>query len=101
MILWPEFRSAWVLLAVIAAAFAIDAVVFWNGFLLSVEGGLFVIIFAMVMVTIYRAAEEDRDTKIERSELRSILGSIDEGLSSTTTVSGRSFSTPPPSAFSS
>lgn len=80
VIVWPEFRSAWVLLAAIIAAFILDATSFSNDLLLFIEGGLFVVILALAMMTAYRAAEADRDTKIERSEMRSIFGNIDDAL---------------------
>lgn len=71
---------AWVLLAVIGAAFILDVTVFANSFLLLIEGALFLIIFVLVVITAYRAAATDRDTKVERNELRSILGSLDDAI---------------------
>lgn len=71
---------AWILFAVIIAAFALDATVFAPGLLLFFEGGLLAIVFVLVGITAYRAAQTDRDTKIERNELKSILGSIDDAL---------------------
>jgi PAS domain S-box-containing protein len=80
VIAWPEFQVAWILFAVIAAAFVIDYIVFTNTFLLLIEGGLLLIAFVLVTISIYRSAAADRDTKIERNELRSILVSLDDGL---------------------
>ena len=70
VILWSEFRVAWVLFAGIIAAFALDATVFAPNLLLFVEGGLLAIVFVLVGITTYRAAQTDRDTKIERNELK-------------------------------
>lgn len=80
VILWPEFQVAWILLAVIIAAFVLDAIAFSDNLLLLIAGGLLLIVFVLVVITTYRAAQTDRDTKIERSELRSILGSLNDAL---------------------
>lgn len=71
---------AWILLAVIIVAFVLDAMVFTNNILLLIAGGLLAIVFVLVVLTAYKAARTDRDTKIERSELNSILGSLDDAL---------------------
>lgn len=78
--MWPEFQVAWILLAVVAAAFVLDVIVFSSSFLLLIEGGLLFIVLALVVLTAYRAAQTDRDTKIERNELRSILASLDDAI---------------------
>jgi two-component system, OmpR family, sensor histidine kinase VicK len=80
VITWPEFQAAWILFAVIIAAFVIDYIALENTFLLLIEGGLLVIAFVLVTISIYRAASADRDTKIERNELKSILASLDDGI---------------------
>jgi two-component system sensor histidine kinase VicK len=80
IIAWPEFRPAWVLLATVIAAFILDVAGFSNNLLLFIEGGLFVIILVLAMATAYRAAGADRDTKVERNELKSILESLDDAL---------------------
>jgi signal transduction histidine kinase len=80
VVMWPEFQVAWILLAVIAVAFVIDVNVFTVGPLLFIEGGLLFIVVALVIVTAYRAARTDRDTKVERDELKGILGSLDDAL---------------------
>ena len=71
---------AWILLAVLIAAFALDATVFAADILLLIEGGLLAIVFVLVGMVAYRAARTDRDTKIERNELKSILASINDAL---------------------
>ena len=80
IILWPEFQVAWILFAIIAAAFVLDVTVFSGGWLLWIEGGLLFLVLVLVVVTAYRAAATDRNTKIERSELKSILGTLDDAL---------------------
>lgn len=79
VIVWPEFRATWVLLALVIAAIALG---FYglSSLLGWIEGGLLVIVFAMVFASMYRAARMDRDTNVERSELRSILGSLNDAL---------------------
>jgi two-component system sensor histidine kinase VicK len=80
VLLWPEFQVAWILFAVLAAAFVLDVTIFDNGTLLAIEGGLLLVAFALVFLTAYRAAATDRDTKIERSELKSILTTLNDAL---------------------
>ena len=80
IIKWPEFQAAWVLLAVIAAAFAVDVTVFPGDILLFIEGGLLMIVLMLVFWISYRAAQTDRDTKVERNELKNILGTLDDAL---------------------
>lgn len=78
--MWPEFQVAWILLAILAAAFVLDVTVFDSAILLVIEGGLLFIVFVLIVLTAYRAAATDRDTKIERSELKSILSTLDDAL---------------------
>lgn len=80
IILWPEFQAVWVLFAVAIAAFVIDVAAFSNGALLLIEGGLVAVILALVAFIAYRAARTDRDTKVERNELKGILASLDDAL---------------------
>lgn len=79
IITWPEFRAAWVLLAIIAAIFVLDINVLTEK-LAIIEGGLLFIVFALVAASIYRTSRSDRDTSIERSELKSILASLSDAL---------------------
>ena len=51
-----------------------------TSWVLLVNGGLLVIVFALAAVSVYRAARNDRDTSVERSELNSILASLNDGL---------------------
>jgi two-component system sensor histidine kinase VicK len=80
IILWPEFQAVWILLAVIIVAFVIDVMVFTGGILLLIEAGLLLIVLVLIVSIAYRAARTDHDTKIERNELKSILGSLDDAL---------------------
>lgn len=77
---WPEFRPVWILLGVAAAAFALDAFAFANGALLVAAGGFLAIIFLVAAFTAYRAAATERGGRIEQSELKSILVSLDDAL---------------------
>jgi signal transduction histidine kinase len=79
VILWPEFRVAWVLLTIIVVIFILDLGVMGT-WLSYVDGALLFIVFALVAATIYRNAAGDRNTSIERNELKSILGSLGDAL---------------------
>jgi PAS domain S-box-containing protein len=76
---WPEFRVAWVLLAVVAAIFVFDINVL-SGTLALIEGALLLLVFILVAASIYRTSRNDRDTSIERNELKSILASLGDAL---------------------
>jgi len=79
VILWPEFRAAWILSAVIIAAVIIAANAL-TGPLAWIETGLLLITLLVVFISIYRVAQTDRDANVEQSELRSILASLDDAL---------------------
>lgn len=76
----PEFRLAWILLAVAIAAFVVDFIVFTSPFLLGIEGALLFIVVAIAFGNAYAASRLDRDAKIERGELDGILGSMDDAI---------------------
>ena len=80
IVTWPEFQPVWILLAVVGVAFAMDIIVFESAFLLLIEGGLLLVAAVLVVLISYRAARTDRDTKIDQGELKSILGSLNDGL---------------------
>ena len=63
----------WVLLALIIAAFIIDFIGLTSGFLLYIEGAIFVVIGMLTVLSLSHAAQIERDTKLERRELTSIL----------------------------
>lgn len=77
---WPEFRPAWILLGIIIAALAVDFIGFSAGIFLFVAGGLLVAAFIIAAFSIYRAAAVARATKIDESELGSILKSLNDAL---------------------
>jgi two-component system, OmpR family, phosphate regulon sensor histidine kinase PhoR len=79
VILWPEFQVAWVLLALIIAIFILDLKTL-SSWVAYVDGALLFVVFALVTVAVYHAANKDRDTSIERNELKSILASLDDAL---------------------
>lgn len=80
VVTWREFQAVWILLAIIIAALAIAVSGFGNNLLLLLEGGLLIIVFILIILIVYRAAALDRETRIDRSELRSILGSLNDAL---------------------
>lgn len=79
MILWPEFRAAWILtiLVIIALALDVTALTSW---VVWVEAALLIIVLAMVFATIYQSAKADRGASTERNELKSILQSLEDAL---------------------
>ncbi len=80
IILWPEFRLAWVLLALIAVSFAVDFVAISSLFLLLINGALLLLVLIFTFINIYTAARTDRNTSVERSELTGILEGIDDSI---------------------
>lgn len=80
IIAWPEFQAAWVLLALLVAAFVIDITAFGNPFLLITEGGIFAIVLFLTFWIAYRSAEVDRNTRIERNELKNMIAALDDAL---------------------
>ena len=79
VIAWPEFRLVWILLALVAGAFALT-VMFLTPPFSWIEEGLLIIVAAMTTAITYYAAKTDRDTNVERNELRSMLASIEDAL---------------------
>lgn len=79
VILWPEFQVIWVLLAVIIAAVIVYAVAM-GSWVLYAEGGLLALVFILSAASVYHSAKKDRETSVERNELNSILGSLNDAL---------------------
>ena len=69
----------WALLAVIIVAFVLDLKV-WGSWVVYADGVLLAVLFALSALSVYRVAKISRDTSVERSELKSILGSLGDGL---------------------
>jgi len=67
------------MLAIVIVEFIFDFNVS-GSWVLLVNGGLLVIVFALSAVSVYRSARTERDTSVERSELNSILASLSDGL---------------------
>lgn len=80
IISWSEFRVVWVILAVVIAAFVVDAIFLSAGFWVLIEAALLFIVLVLVIGSVYRVAATDRETKIERSELTAILESLDDAI---------------------
>lgn len=80
IIKWPEFQIIWVLLATIILAIAFD--LYALGFSLPAYIIITVLlaIFALSAASVYLSAKKDRDTSVERSELKSILGGLSDAL---------------------
>lgn len=70
---------AWVLLAASVVAGAI-AVAELPAFLALIEAGILAVVVVLAFVALYQAAAKDLGTSMERSELKSIFGSIEDAL---------------------
>jgi len=79
VITWQEFWIAWVLSAIVIAA-GIMAAIFIAPPISWVEAGLLAIVLVLVFASIYRSSSVDRNTSVERNELKSILASISDAL---------------------
>ncbi len=79
IITWPEFRVAWILAALIIAAGAM-AFAFLVPPISWVEFGLLAIVLILTFTSVYQSAKIDRDTNVERNELKSILASVNDAL---------------------
>jgi two-component system phosphate regulon sensor histidine kinase PhoR len=76
----PEFRMAWILLGATIAV-AILAVMGGTSLLFTlIEAGILVAVAILVGVSVYGAAAKERGSFAERSELKSILQSIEDAL---------------------
>jgi signal transduction histidine kinase len=76
---WPEFRSFWILAAILVVAFAVSIGSVPNVFLLA-QGGGFVIALAITFALIYRTAKTERGGRVEKSEFKNMLLSLDSAL---------------------
>ena len=70
----------WVLLGVFIATGAVAWVGMSNTLLFLISAGLLFIATVLVAVTVYRAAATDRATRIDQSELKSILAAMNDAL---------------------
>ena len=75
----PEFRIFWILAVVLTLSFAASAV-FAPGILLLAQGGGFVVALAFTFALIYRTAETERGDRVEKSEFKNMLLSLDSAL---------------------
>jgi signal transduction histidine kinase len=73
------FVIAWALLVAVVIAGGI-AIVELPLFLGLIEAGILVVVLVLVFVAFYKATAKDIGTSMERSELKSILGSIEDAL---------------------
>ncbi|HUC01432.1 MAG TPA: ATP-binding protein [Candidatus Paceibacterota bacterium] len=79
VIKWPEFQAVWGVLAIVIVLILVGA--FGHGAWVSyAEAALLFGAFALSAGAIYIGAKLDRDTTIERSELKSILASLNDAL---------------------
>ncbi|HVM77328.1 MAG TPA: HAMP domain-containing sensor histidine kinase [Candidatus Paceibacterota bacterium] len=76
---WPEFQVTWILAALVLAAIAMTAA-FVPSPISWVSIALLLIVLILVFTSMYKSASIDRDTNVERNELKSILASINDAL---------------------
>lgn len=76
---WPELKSAWILLGVLAAVFAVSFA-FLPPLAAFVQGGLLMVTGGIAFALVYRAAKSERAGRLEKSELANILLSLDAAL---------------------
>ncbi len=76
---WRELRPLWALLPLILGIFAI-VYSFLSLQLLIIVAGLLFITATTVSVALYMAAKLDRDSSIERSELKSVLYGLEDSI---------------------
>ena len=73
------FTIAWVLLVAVVVAGGV-AVATLPLFLALIEAGILAVVLILVFVAFYRVTAKDVGTSMERSELKSILGSVEDAL---------------------
>jgi PAS domain-containing protein len=76
----PAFRLLWVLVAIAAAAFALDFIVFANSFLLLIAGALLLLIAILAVSSTYAALQSGSNAAIDDGELNAVLEGIDDAI---------------------
>ncbi|MDP2598490.1 MAG: ATP-binding protein [Candidatus Liptonbacteria bacterium] len=79
VILWPEMRMVWVLVALLVAVLALS-VSSLTPTLLLFEGLLFIAISFIVFFAVLRAALAMRGNLIEKEEFKNVIFNLDDGL---------------------
>jgi PAS domain S-box-containing protein len=79
VIKWPEFQIVWVLLALVIVE---SVLIFYlqAPWMAYAAAGLLLVIAVLAAAAVYFSAKKDRDTSVERSELKGIFGSLNDGL---------------------
>jgi two-component system sensor histidine kinase VicK len=80
VIKWPEFQIIWVLLAAAVVALVFDFYALRLSLPAYIIAAALVAILALSATAVYLSAKKDRDTSVERSELKSILSGLNDGL---------------------
>ncbi len=80
VIKWPEFQIVWVLFAAVVVALAFDLYALGSSLFGYIIAAALVAIFALATASVYFSARKDRNTSVERSELKSILGGLSDAL---------------------
>ena len=79
VIKWPELRLVWVLLGLLIVVFGVEYSLL-SSVALVVQAVALLAIGLLVFFSVFQAAKADRDTRIERNELRSILLGLQDAL---------------------
>ena len=79
VIKWPEFQIVWVLLILIVMEVVL---IFYlqTPWVPYAAAGLLIVVAILAAAAVYFSAKKNRDTSVERSELKGIFASINDGL---------------------
>ena len=80
VLLSPEFQVVWVLVAIIVAVIVLDfatTTVLWVAY---ADTALLLLVLILTVTSVYLSVKKDRGTSVERSELTSIIGSLNDAL---------------------
>lgn len=75
----PEMRAFWFALVILIALFALDAFSL-STIPLAIDAGATVVVILLTFISISRAAKNWRSVSLERNQLRSIVGAMDDAL---------------------
>ncbi len=80
VLLWPEFQVVWVLAAIIVAVIVLDFATPTVAWVAYTDAALLLAALILTVTSVYLAAKKERGTSVERSELTSIIGSLNDAL---------------------
>ncbi len=72
-------RALWIIVVLLAALF-VNSYIFLSATAFLIQAGLLVLLWVAVFFSVYKAAKTDRDTRMERSELKSAFLNLEDAL---------------------